>query len=179
MSLTGAFLIFMYGTTFQTSMNAVLVPAVLMGVIGFSMAFIVVNAQLQPFKLPSFLSTMLWTLVSVLAIWTVNKAVPLQLETLPLDPRLFAVLMGVMEEVFFRLWLCPMFYKFTRSKLIAILVSALTWTVYHLARYGGQASSLMIVLLSGCILGVACLESRSADSQIFAHGVVNYWALSA
>lgn len=179
MAISASFIIFMYGTTFQIpDLNAVLVPVVLMGVIGFSLAFILNGIQVTPFQIGSFVSTVMWTIVSALSIWLVNKTVPLKLVTYPLDPRLLAVLAGVMEEVFFRLWLLPMIFKFTHSTFISIGSVTLIWTVYHLARYGGSQGALLIVFLSGIMLAVAVMASRSADPAIFAHAVVNYFAVA-
>ena len=176
MAFTGALLIFFYGITFQTPANTVLVPAVLMGVIGFSFAFILVQLRVDPFELRDFVSTIMWTGICVGVIYLVNRAIPLRMEAFTLNPRLFAVLLGVMEEMFFRVWLAPMIYKFTGNFFLALIISALMWSVYHLNRYGGSINSLFIVFFAGIVLGSVILLSRRADAPIFAHGIVNYLA---
>lgn len=81
-------------------------------------------------------------------------------ESGPLLMTSFVVLSGVAEEWLFRMWLCAWIYKFTRTMLLAVPVSAAVWAVFHIGRVSGQLveiSSIMyigmfLLLLTGIVL---------------------------
>jgi len=178
MSILAALMIFMYATTFQPETVTVLLSAVVLGIIGLVLAFLFTRIVFRGFDFSRFTEALLWTAFCVALIWVVNKQVPFTLGVTVLSLKWFAVLMGVMEELFFRIFLCNFIHKLTESSFFAIVISSFMWSLYHIARYGGSASSYWIVFMAGLGLGFALLTSRLGDSVIFAHAVVNYLATS-
>jgi len=176
MSILAALMIFMYATTFQPETVNVLLSAVVLGVVGLMLAFLLARIVFRGFDFSRFTEALIWTAFCVALIWLVNKQVPFTLGVNVLTLKWFAVLMGVMEELFFRIFLCNFIHKLTGSNLFAIVISSFTWSIYHIARYGGSAESYWVVFVAGLGLGFALLMSRLGDSVIFAHAVVNYLA---
>ena len=174
-ALAGAVLVFMYAGTFPSEHIWTVFGAVLMGVIGLAFAYMMVGLKFELFQLRDFVESILWTAISVVAIWIVNKTVPFTLDVAPLSERVFSILMGVMEESFFRLWLCAFIDHYTRQSWLAIGVSSFVWSTYHISRYGGAGmGTFMVIFFAGCVLGWVLLASRRGDGVIFAHGIVNY-----
>lgn len=124
------------------------------------------------------MTSILSSVVNIVVIFFVNQLVPLRFDLATVDPRFFGVLIGVAEECFFRLFLCGVFFRMTDNVLLSIGVSSGVWSAYHIARYGGNFNILFVIFLSGCVLGLTFLYTRSADGPIFAHAVVNYIALA-
>ena len=176
MSILAGLMIFMYATTFQPETTSILLSATILGLIGLVLAFIFGNVQFRGFDFSRFTEAVLWSAFCVALVWIVNRQVPFSLGVSVLSLRWFAVLMGVMEELFFRLFLCTFVKKATGSDFFAIVISAFTWSIYHISRYGGSTSAYWVVFMAGLGLGFAMLKSRLGDSVIFAHGVVNYIA---
>lgn len=79
-------------------------------------------------------------------------------ESSPLQTTAFNVLNGVAETWFFQIFLAAWIYKFTRSLLIAVPVSAGLWASFHLARVSNAVvigdSTLFLVMFSMLIAGV-------------------------
>lgn len=178
MAIVSALIIFMYGTTFESGVQATYVSAVVFLVVGLVFAYTMVGVVFQPFDLSGFMDSLIWACVSVTAIWMVNMSVPFTLTVTPLSNKLFSVLMGVAEECFFRLWMVTFIHKFTGSSILAVGVSSGIWTTYHIARYAGQPSAFFVVFVAGLILGFVMLYSKRADGVIFAHAIVNFLAVS-
>ena len=176
MSILAALMIFMYATTFQPETVNVLLSAVVLGAVGLMLAFLLTRTVFRGFDFSRFTESLLWTAFCVALIWLVNKQVPFTLGVNVLTLKWFAVLMGVMEELFFRIFLCNFIHRLTGSSLFAIVISSFTWSIYHIARYGGSTGSYWIVFVAGLGLGFALLMSKLGDSVIFAHAVVNYIA---
>lgn len=173
-----AILIFGYGLTFRDPdlTNQLLIALALLTT-GLLMSFITVGFKWEGFSFKAMMPILLWTSLDMLAIFTVNRLIPFQMEISGLTPKLFAVLMGVAEECFFRLWLCPWMHKLTGESWLAILVSSSAWSVYHIKRYGANFNLLAIVFLCGCVLGASIIYSKRLDPSVFAHGGVNFIAV--
>jgi membrane protease YdiL (CAAX protease family) len=168
-----AILVFMYATTFNPeNVNAFYVMVMLL-IGGISLAVAMVGVRFETFNSKYFFETVLWSVLSFTMIFIVNRTVPVRIGISPVGETLFAILAGVSEECFFRLWLCTAAFKFTRSTLIAIIVSSLSWTIYHIGRYGGNWSVLLIIFGAGCVQGWIMLASRMGDGPIFGHMLVN------
>jgi flagellar biosynthesis protein FlhB len=79
-------------------------------------------------------------------------------ESSPLKMSSFVILSGVAETWFFQMFLCTWIYKFTRTMFIAVPVSAMLWSVFHIARVGGGGvavdSIMYLVMFSMLIAGV-------------------------
>lgn len=176
MAIVTALLIFMYATTFEAYQGGVIISAVLLLVVGLVFAWIMVGVRFEPFQLAHMVESIVWTALSVGAIWLVNMQVPFNLDVSPMSNQLFSILMGVAEECFFRVWLATFINKVTRFSLLAIGVSSGIWSVYHISRYGGNMSAFFIIFMAGIFLGFVMLYSKMADGVIFAHALVNYLA---
>jgi membrane protease YdiL (CAAX protease family) len=176
-ALVLSILIFMYCLTFSVD-NGLILSAVAFILVGVLFSYVTVGLRFEPFQVKGFVETVMWTVGSFVAIWIANHVVPIRFEALPIDGRMFAVLMGVAEECFFRLFLCTFVQKVTRSTLLSVVTSSLIWSVYHIGRYGGNVGALFVIFLCGLVLGFVMLQTRKPDSPMFAHGVVNYLAYS-
>lgn len=167
----------MYCLTFAVDSGLIL-SAVSFIVVGVLFSYVTVGLRFEPFEVKGFVETVMWTVASFVSIWIANHVVPIRFEALPIDGRMFAVLMGVAEESFFRLFLCTFVLKVTRSSFLSVVTSSLIWSVYHIGRYGGNVGALFVIFLCGLVLGFVMLQTRKPDSPMFAHGVVNYLAYS-
>lgn len=177
MSIVSAFIILLYATTFKEATD-ILLSAMVMLLAGLFMASVTVGLKWQPFSLKQFFETFMWTALNFGAILILNRYIPFRLDvTTTLPERYFAVLMGVVEECFFRVFLCGFVYRMFNSGLLAIGTSSKVWSVYHIARYGGNFNILLIIFMCGCVLGASFIYSRNADGCILAHGVVNWIAV--
>jgi len=163
----------MYATTFNPeNVNAFYVMVLLL-IGGISLGVGMVGLRFEAFDTKRLFETVLWALLSFTMIFIVNRAVPVRIGISPVGETMFAILAGVAEECFFRLWLCTVTFKFTKSMVIAILVSSLSWTVYHIQRYGGNWNVLLIIFGAGCVQGWIMLQSQMGDGPIFGHMLVN------
>jgi len=178
-AIVGALLIFLWLLTFQApEVLPSLVTASFFLIGGLSLSFVMVGVKLQPFSMGNFMNVVLASILNVVVIFYVNTLVPISFEFAVIDPQLFGVLMGVAEECFFRLFLCGLFFRFTRNFFISVVASSAVWTAYHIARYGGSVNALLVVFACGCILGATFLYLKTADASVFGHAVVNYIALA-
>ena len=176
MSVATAWIIFMYSTTFEIDVGTLLSASMFI-IGGLTLANIFVGLDIKPFELKRLAESLLWTGVSACLIYIVNKTVPFRMEVGIMSSQTFSVLMGVAEECTFRVFLCTFVFKATKSFWLAVGVSSVSWTVYHLARYGGSgAGAFFILLIAGLMLGAVMLHSKMADGVIFAHGLINYIA---
>ena len=177
MALVGAVLVFMYASTFPSEHTYTIFGAVLFAVIGIAFAFIMVGLKFEPFALRDLVESLIWTAVSVGAIWIINVTVPFNLDVAPLSMRMFSVLQGVAEESFFRVWLCAFAFKVTKQAWLAIGVSSGIWALYHMQRYGGAGmGTFLVIFMAGCVLGWVMLTSKMGDGVIFGHALVNFLA---
>lgn len=176
MAIVTALLIFMYASTFQPATIDLLTAGVLLLVIGTTFGVLLVGVQFKPFSFERLFETILWTALAVGIMYIVNRQVPFTVGIDVLNARWYSVLMGVAEECFFRLFLTGFIYRISHSKFLAIVMGSSVWTTYHMARYGGDAGALLVVLLCGFALGWVFLESKIADAVIFAHGFINFLA---
>lgn len=177
MAVMTALLVFMYASTFQPETVNLLTAGILLLVIGLVFGVLFVGVGLKPFSFDRFLESIIWSVLCFAIIYIVNKKVPFTLGVQVLNARWYAVLLGVAEESFFRIFLTGFMYRITHSKFFAIILGAWIWTIYHMARYGGDAGALLVVLIAGLVLGWVFLTSMMADPVIFSHGAVNFLAL--
>lgn len=176
MAIMTALLVFMYASTFQPDTINLLTSGILLLVIGVTFAVIMVGVMLKPFSFDRFIESLIWTGLAFGIIYVVNRTVPFTLGVQVLNVQWYSVLMGVAEECFFRLFLTGFMYRVTHSMLFSIIIGAWVWTIYHMARYGGDAGALIVVLFSGFALGFIFLQSRMGDPVVFAHALVNFLA---
>jgi len=176
MAIVLSLLIFMYHTTLEAEGSNIVLSAVILLVVGLLFAWVMVGVKFEPFQLRTMVESLLWTAMSAVAIWMVNRYVPFTLDVGFVSTRLFSVLMGVAEESFFRLFLTTFMYKVTKLSWLAIGISSATWTIYHIGRYGGDINAFFVIFMAGLVLGFVMLYSKMADGVIFAHALVNYIA---
>ena len=176
MAMVTALLIFMYASTFQPETINLLTGGVLLLVTGTTFALLMVGVRFKPFSFERLFESLVWTGLAFGIIYIVNKQVPFTLGVQVLNVRWYAVLMGVSEECFFRLFLTGFVYRISHSKFLAIVLGAWVWTIYHMARYGGDIGALIVVLVAGFALGWVFLASKMGDPVIFAHALVNFIA---
>lgn len=176
MAVVTAILIFMYATTFLREQSTIIQNAIEFLFIGVGMAFFTVGLKFEVFKMETLGESILWMAICVVIIWMVQATAPFTLEVEVLNKQLFAVLMGVSEECFFRLFLCTFIKRMTGAGWLAIILSSFGWSVYHIARYGANMGTLLIIGVAGCALGWVMLESKMGDGPIFAHALINFLA---
>lgn len=140
-------------------------------VAGLSFSMTMVGVKIEPFFFRQFVLTIFLTCINFVVIFYINQMIPLGIS------RDLSVLVGIGEEVFFTLFLCGIMYRMTHNEVIAIVGSASIWSVFHIAVYQGDFNMLLIVFFCGCWLRATFLFSRSIDSCVFAHGLVNWFAV--
>ena len=90
------------------------------------------------------------------------------------DAKLYAGLMAVAEEQFFRGFLTNFAYRYgLKNTATASVASALIGTVYHFMRYGEDPSALMFVFLGFVILSFISLREQRLSPAILAHLIHN------
>jgi len=95
-----------------------------------------------------------------------------KMELTGVDAMLYAVLIGVAEEQFFRGAILNFLLTLTNST-IAIFSSAAIFMTYHFAVYGTSTSNLVYVLVGGLALAWAAYRSGRLSPSILAHVINN------
>jgi hypothetical protein len=174
-ALAVAALLYAWSLTFDSGdFNAfvTMIVILLVGVL-FTCVFVGIPKFIA-FSKKSLYVDLISTATSVMAIYLVNKLIPFQGSlSNPLSDTAFATLSGVSEEWLFRMWLCAWIYKTTGSAIMAVLISSITWAVFHTARYGGQPILILLVFLAGLPLGALTIFFRSSDGPSFGHMLMN------
>lgn len=170
-------LVFMYGGTFigvATIAEKAVVAVVML--IGGTVGCLLFRCIMFDFHLDrrEFGSIMMWTLVSVGAIFMMNMTVKAQFEVYPMTERTFVTSIGIAEEMFFRVYLTAWLISFTKNPIFGIFLSSTAFTVYHLNVYGASLPNLAIVFGCGFILGYALWQTRRASPVMLAHGLTNF-----
>jgi len=176
-AVIGATVVLMYGATFRydPEVVSILLTATVMLVIGLTFGVLMTGVKFK-FRDMSILEPLLWGSMSFGLILLVNRLIPIQFNvTSPISAKYLGVLVGVSEELFFRVFLCGVGSMF--NKWGGILGSSLIWSSYHIYRYGGSIETLFLIGVVGCILGWIYLTSKLGDGVIFAHALVNYVAI--
>jgi membrane protease YdiL (CAAX protease family) len=88
---------------------------------------------------------------------------------------LFGVLMAISEEFFFRGFVTS--YLLRLGNVMAIVTSAMVFTIYHLAVYGTQPSSLAYVFIAGLVLNFVFVKTGLITPTIIAHVINNILAV--
>jgi membrane protease YdiL (CAAX protease family) len=94
------------------------------------------------------------------------------MELTGVDAMLYAVLIAVAEEQFFRGAILNFLLTLTNST-VAIFSSAAIFMVYHFAVYGTSTSNLVYVLVGGLALAWAAYRSGRLSPSILAHVINN------
>ncbi len=122
---------------------------------------------------------LLYALVGVVGIllvsWLAPKVVlPQDVSQLSFyDAKLFAVLMAVAEECFFRGFMLNLFYRWLNSGVGAVVVSSVIFAVFHTAVYGTSPNLMLYVFLAGTILGFIAVKTGRLSTSMLAHSIVN------
>lgn len=122
-----------------------------------------------------------WTLIALAGIFLMGVFVkmkfPLEITELGmLVAIIFGFIIGISEEQFFRGFILDWLLSKLPSPSLALLSSAMIFTVYHLAVYGTDFDSLMYVFAGGLILSWVAYKSRRISPPMLAHGLNNVYA---
>lgn len=87
---------------------------------------------------------------------------------------MFAVVMGVSEELFFRYWLTKMFSNLKNNWTGILVVGLGLFPTYHFWRYGPYLPLLAVTALCGVVLSWVYIRSGTPSAVILPHALVNY-----
>jgi membrane protease YdiL (CAAX protease family) len=93
----------------------------------------------------------------------------------PLDERYFEAIIGIPEEILFRMTLCSLGDSFG-GPFWAVLISASLWDLFHEIVYGYSIGSMVLIFLIGLCLGGIYLYNKDPVSTMLAHFVGNFIA---
>ena len=119
-----------------------------------------------------FMKVVLYFIACVVAIMLGGAVIPH--EAIEIRAWQFAVLIAAAEEVFFRYGVTSMLVNFT-GEIPAVIMSALLFSVYHLAVYG-ETVDLALIFVGGLVLAYAFIKTRRLTPCILAHMLVNFLA---
>jgi len=90
------------------------------------------------------------------------------------DAKLYAGLMAVAEEQFFRGFLANFALKYgVKNTGAAAVVSSVIGVIYHFFRYGGDYNALMFVFFGFLVLSMIALREQRLSPAILAHVIHN------
>lgn len=89
----------------------------------------------------------------------------------------YGVLMAVAEEQFFRGFITDLFLARIKRPFVAVMLAGVTFTIYHIARYGADTSAMVYVLAGGIILSWVAYRSKRLSPSMIAHIVNNVRAV--
>jgi len=177
--IIASIMVTIYLSTFDTS-PLMLFPAVLL-LGGLSMEFLLEKKREEVddgFELKSLQNTAYYTVLALFGVFMsgyVAKYFPLQLTGF--DALLYAMLIAVAEEQFFRGFITDWLLTKTGNPIFGLLASSLVFAVYHLARYGTEPSALIYVLAGGFVLNYVAYKSQRLSSCMLAHIINNCLAV--
>ncbi len=87
---------------------------------------------------------------------------------------MFAVIMAVSEETFFRYFLTKLFSNLTTNKISIIIVGLMMFPAYHFWRYGPYLPLLIVTALCGVVLSWVYIQSEMPSAVILPHALINY-----
>jgi len=176
--IVAAIIIFMYASTFVgTNVASQALFAVSLLTSGLLLTIVLTKIRIDTrFNVNELAVMMNWLLICMGAILIVNKIAFIRWEVSPMPANLFAVLIAISEEVFFRVFLTTWFYMLA-GKFFAIFLSSTAWSVYHFAVYGSDLVVIGVILVAGFVLGYAYVESRRASVPMLAHALINLIAV--
>lgn len=90
----------------------------------------------------------------------------------------FGAMIAIAEEEFFRGFLVNFIFKLRQSAPLAITVSAMVFSVFHLAVYGTRPDLLAYVFVSGVILGYVAWATQRLSTSMLTHIFVNVLSYS-
>ena len=85
----------------------------------------------------------------------------------------YGALMAIAEEQFFRGFITELCLSRIERPILALLLSAFTFTIYHIARYGTDPDAMIYVFAGGLILSWSAYKSRRLGPGMLAHIVNN------
>lgn len=109
--------------------------------------------------------------VSSFFISSLPQLVP-RMQLTGFDTSLFAALMAIAEEQFFRGAVTSFLLMYT-APMVAVMSSGAVFTVYHLAVYGTDMSALLYVFVAGVVLAWVAYRSRRLSPSMTAHLINN------
>jgi membrane protease YdiL (CAAX protease family) len=172
-------MIVIYLSTFQTTV-VILFPAVLL-IAGLVLQFYLQRRVEVVDSLSESAGNIgFYTLIALAGIALASFVAPTvsrlpNMELTGVDAMLYAVLIGVAEEQFFRGAILNFLLTLTNAT-VAIFSSAAIFMVYHFAVYGTSTSNLVYVLVGGLALAWAAYRSGRLSPSILAHVANNILA---
>ena len=171
--------VFIYSATFSPELMLRSTFAIVVALSGIALATITKTQQVeQDISQTDSKLVLVWSAISFFAILTLNlfvPAVPFATTADPLGRRLFAVLIAVAEENFFRGFITPFIATRLNSVPLGAILAGLMFAIYHIAVYG-SINVLLIVLGSGIVLSYAVLRTKRLSPTILAHVINNFLA---
>jgi hypothetical protein len=124
-----------------------------------------------------------YVIIALASLVAINAIVPnflkiSNLEITGMDAILFGIMMAIGEERLFRGGLFHRIHFTTKSYLITTILTALLFTVYHLAVYGNDYSALIYVLSAGMMLAFINIIAGVKSPSLLAHIGANILAYS-
>ncbi len=169
--LAGA--IFMYVGLWETEMQmkAIFAAVLLFGGLIMSMFMHYTTIQQLPPK------ALVWTGVAFGMIMLTNFSVSLlpALSTTPINWSLFAVLIAISEEQFFRGFMTP-FFANRLGMIGGSIAGGVLFGFYHYAVYSADVQALLVVTVVGIALSYIALYTKSATPGMVAHALNNFLA---
>lgn len=176
-----AIMITIYLSTFQTT-QIVLFPVTLL-LSGLVMEFYLerkreyVDSILEPTTMKQIGNYTIIALFGIFLTGYVVQKFKIPMELTGYDAILYGVLIAIGEEQFFRGFITDWLLTQLKSPMLALLVSALTFMIYHFAVYGTQADALIYVFAGGFVLSWTAYKSRRISPPMLAHIINNVAAV--
>lgn len=124
----------------------------------------------------------LYTAVGIAGVFLVAWLAP-QIASVPqsimpphlsvINVKLFAIMMAVAEECFFRGFLMSWFARQFNSDTLAVILQAVVFAAYHTAVYGTSPTLMLYVLMSGGILGFVAWRTGRLSTSMLVHSIIN------
>lgn len=142
----------------------------LVGLIGnFTLSLNFKIVQFDPEK-------MIFAVIGAIALLALQIFASLSLSVSSTEKMLYYLFSAVCEELFFRGFLMYLFIKISKKNyiilIIGIVIQALSFMMLH-QNYYGHPEKLLVVFISGAILGILFVYKRDITVNIIAHFIVN------
>ena len=168
-----AIMITIYLSTFETT-TIVLFPAILL-ITGLIMEFYLEKKREVTDHITeksTIKSVGYYTVLALFGIFLAGYAIEKfrpPMELTGYDALLYSMLIAVAEEQFFRGFITDWLLSKIAQPHMALLASALIFTIYHFARYGTKPEALLYAFAGGFILSWVAYKSRRLSPCMLAH----------
>ena len=124
-----------------------------------------------------------WTFIALIGVGLAGVVSSFTLMQLPaevtalsvIDQKIYAALMAIAEEAFFRGFICNLFLiKFGEAG--ATFAGGAVGSIYHLARYGASTEAILFIFMAFSVLSFVSVRSGRISPAMTAHLVHNLLA---